>query len=170
MSGVHPPEPPHTDALCTRLREQFADIATILLNVNSKNTNVILGTETHTLYGPGYIEDTLCGVPVQLGPLSFYQVNTLAAERLYGIAAQYAQLTPDDLLLDLYCGMGTIGLSMVDYCRELVGVEIVPEAIESAKANAARMGMLWPQRAAFSVPTPGRRLPAWLPRACTRTW
>ena len=134
------PNLPHADALCTRLREQFADIATILLNVNSKNTNVILGTETHTLYGPGYIEDTLCGVPVQLGPLSFYQVNTLAAARLYGIAAQYAQLTPDDLLLDLYCGMGTIGLSMVDHCRELVGVEIVPEAIESAKANAARMG------------------------------
>ena len=134
------PNLPHADALCTRLREQFADIATILLNVNSKNTNVILGTETHTLYGPGYIEDTLCGVPVRLGPLSFYQVNTLAAERLYGIAAQYAQLTPDDLLLDLYCGMGTIGLSMVDHCRELVGVEIVPEAIESAKANAARMG------------------------------
>ena len=134
------PNFPHADALCTRLREQFADIATILLNVNSKNTNVILGTETHTLYGPGYIEDTLCRVPVQLGPLSFYQVNTLAAERLYGIAAQYAQLTPDDLLLDLYCGMGTIGLSMVDHCRELVGVEIVPEAIESAKANAARMG------------------------------
>ena len=134
------PNLPHADALCTRLREQFADIATILLNVNSKNTNVILGTETHTLYGPGYIEDTLCGVPVQLGPLSFYQVNTLAAERLYGIAARYAQLTPDDLLLDLYCGMGTIGLSMVDHCRELVGVEIVPEAIESAKANAARMG------------------------------
>ena len=134
------PNLPHADALCTRLREQFADIATILLNVNSKNTNVILGTETHTLYGPGYIEDTLCGVPVQLGPLSFYQVNTLAAERLYGIAAQYAQLTPDALLLDLYCGMGTIGLSMVDHCRELVGVEIVPEAIESAKANAARMG------------------------------
>ena len=134
------PNFPHADALCTRLREQFAGISTILLNVNSKNTNVILGTETHTLYGPGYIEDTLCGVPVQLGPLSFYQVNTLAAERLYGIAAQYAQLTPDDLLLDLYCGMGTIGLSMVDHCRELVGVEIVPEAIESAKANAARMG------------------------------
>ena len=134
------PNLPHADALCTRLREQFADIATILLNVNSKNTNVILGAETHTLYGPGYIEDTLCGVPVQLGPLSFYQVNTLAAERLYGIAAQYAQLTPDDLLLDLYCGMGTIGLSMVDHCRELVGVEIVPEAIESAKTNAARMG------------------------------
>ena len=131
---------PSAEELCTRLKAQFAEITTILLNVNAKSTNVILGTETHTLYGQGYIEDTLCGVPVQLGPLSFYQVNTLAAEQLYGIAAQYAQLTPDDLLLDLYCGMGTIGLSMAAHCRELIGVEIVPEAIESAKANAARMG------------------------------
>ena len=131
---------PYAEQLCTALREQFPAISTILLNVNTKNTNVILGSENHILYGPGYIEDTLCGVPVRLGPLSFYQVNTLAAERLYGVAAQYAQLTPDDALLDLYCGMGTIGLSMADQCRELIGVEIVPEAIESAKANAARMG------------------------------
>ena len=131
---------PHAEQLCAALREQFPAISTILLNVNAKNTNVILGSENHILYGPGYIEDTLCGVPVRLGPLSFYQVNTLAAERLYGVAAQYAQLTSDDALLDLYCGMGTIGLSMADQCRELIGVEIVPEAIESAKANAARMG------------------------------
>ena len=131
---------PHAEQLCTALRGQFPAISTILLNVNAKSTNVILGSENHILYGPGYIEDTLCGVPVRLGPLSFYQVNTLAAERLYGVAAQYAQLTPDDTLLDLYCGMGTIGLSMAEQCRELIGVEIVPEAIESAKANAARMG------------------------------
>ena len=131
---------PHSDALVEHLTAQFPDTATILVNVNAKNTNVILGSETHTLYGPGFIEDTLCGVPVRLGPLSFYQVNTLAAERLYGIAADYAQLQPTDLLLDLYCGMGTIGLSMADRCRELIGVEIVPEAIDSAKANAARMG------------------------------
>lgn len=131
---------PHAEQLCAALREQFPAISTVLLNVNAKNTNVILGSENHILYGPGYIEDTLCGVPVRLGPLSFYQVNTLAAERLYGVAAQYAQLTPDDALLDLYCGMGTIGLSMAEQCRELIGVEIVPEAIESAKANAARMG------------------------------
>ena len=131
---------PHAEELCASLREQFPDISTILLNVNPKNTNVILGDETYTLYGPGFIEDTLCNVPVRLGPLSFYQVNTLAAEQLYSIAAQYAELTPNDLLLDLYCGMGTIGLSMAEHCRELVGVEIVPEAIESAKANAARMG------------------------------
>ena len=134
------PKLPHSAELAAQLQAQFPAIATILVNVNAKNTNVILGAETHTLSGPGFIEDTLCGVPVRLGPLSFYQVNTLAAERLYGIAADYAQLQPEDLLLDLYCGMGTIGLSMADRCRELIGVEIVPEAIESAKANAARMG------------------------------
>ena len=134
------PRLPHSDELVAALTERFPAIATILLNVNAKNTNVILGEETLTLSGPGYLEDTLCGVPVRLGPLSFYQVNTLAAEQLYGIAAQYARLTPSDVLLDLYCGMGTIGLSMAAHCRELIGVEIVPEAIESAKANAARMG------------------------------
>ena len=131
---------PHAEQLCAALREQFPAISTILLNVNAKNTNVILGSENHILYGPGYIEDTLCGVPVRLGPLSFYQVNTLAAERLYGVAAQYAQLTSDDALLDLYCGMGTIGLSMADQCRELIGVEIVPEAVENARENAKLNG------------------------------
>ena len=134
------PRLPHSEELVSALRAQFSDIASILVNVNAKKTNVILGSETISLYGSGYIEDTLCGVPVRLGPLSFYQVNTLAAERLYGIAADYAQLQPSDVLLDLYCGMGTIGLSMADRCRELIGVEIVPEAIDSAKANAARMG------------------------------
>ena len=79
---------------CRALTAQFSDIATILINVNARNTNVILGSETHTLYGPGFIEDTLCGVPVQLGPLSFYQVNTLAAEQLYGIAAELCSVDP----------------------------------------------------------------------------
>ena len=83
------PKFPHSEELVTALREQFSDIASVLINVNAKKTNVILGEETVSLYGPGYIEDTLCGVPVRLGPLSFYQVNTLAAERLYGIAAEY---------------------------------------------------------------------------------
>ena len=78
---------------------------------------------------------------MQLGPLSFYQVNTLAAEqRLRHLPPSMLRLTPDDLLLDLYCGMGTIGLSMAAHCRELIGVEIVPEAIESAKANAGPHG------------------------------
>ncbi len=147
---------PYSAELVEQLTAQFPDIATVLVNVNPRNTNVILGTETHTLCGPGFIEDTLCGVPVRLGPLSFYQVNTLAAERLYGIAAEYAQLQPDDLLLDLYCGMGTIGLSMVDHCRSLIGVEIVPEAIDSAKANAARMGEAVAARSRFFCADAGK--------------
>ena len=132
---------PHADEILKQLCSRFDTIATVLINVNREKTNVILGTENHILYGPGFIEDTLCQVPVQLGPLSFYQVNTPGAEQLYTVAASYADPGPDDLLLDLYCGMGTIGLSMVNRCRELIGVEIIPEAIESAKANAARMGM-----------------------------
>lgn len=134
------PQLPHSEQLVAELCAQFPAIATILLNVNSKNTNVILGSKTLTLYGPGTIEDTLCGVPVRLGPLSFYQVNTLAAEQLYRTAAQMAQLAPGQLLLDLYCGMGTIGLSMAEQCGSLIGVEIIPEAVDSAKANAAQMG------------------------------
>lgn len=138
---------PHSDQLVAELRAKFPAIETVLLNVNPKNTNVILGSKTLTLYGPGFIEDTLCGVPVRLGPLSFYQVNTLAAEQLYRTAAQLAQLTPGQLLLDLYCGMGTIGLSMADQCGQLIGVEIVQEAVDSAQANAARMS---PETAAKS--------------------
>ena len=131
---------PHADEIVQQLCRRFDAIRTILINVNREKTNVILGLENQILYGPGFIEDTLCGVPVQLGPLSFYQVNTPGAEQLYRVAAEYAASSSDDLLLDLYCGMGTIGLSMVQRCRELIGVEIIPEAIESAKANAARMG------------------------------
>ena len=155
------PKFPHSEKLVAALREQFSDIASVLINVNAKKTNVILGEETVSLYGPGYIEDTLCGVPVRLGPLSFYQVNTLAAERLYSIAAEYAQLEPSDVLLDLYCGMGTIGLSMADRCRELIGVEIVPEAIDSAKANAARMGDAVAAKSRFFCADAGQAL-----RAC----
>ena len=143
------PRLPHAEEIAARLRSRFADIATILINVNRDKTNVILGGENVTLYGPGFIEDSLCGVPVRLGPLSFYQVNTPGAEQLYAVAADYADPAPGDLLLDLYCGMGTIGLSMASRCRALVGVEIVPEAIESAKANAARMGPAIEARSRF---------------------
>ena len=134
------PRLPHAAELTEALRARFADVATVLVNVNAERTNVILGRDNRVLYGPGYIEDSLCGVPVRLGPLSFYQVNTPGAEQLYGVAAAYADPDPEDLVLDLYCGMGTIGLSMAGRCRALTGVEVVPEAIDSARANAARMG------------------------------
>ena len=131
---------PHAQEFCESLTARFPAVRTVVLNVNRQKTNVITGAECISLHGPGYIEDTLCGVPVQLGPLSFYQVNTPGAELLYGVAKQFAALRPGDTLLDLYCGMGTIGLSMVRECKELIGVEIVPEAVESARRNAAAMG------------------------------
>lgn len=113
----------------------------MVLNVNTHKTNVITGKECITLYGPGVLHDTMRGVPVALGPLSFYQVNTEGANRLYGVAADFAAPGPEDTLLDLYCGAGTIGLSMAEHCGRLIGVEIVPEAVESARRNAAAMGV-----------------------------
>lgn len=132
---------PHAEEICAELCREFPSITTILLNSNQQKTNVILGRESIVLTGSGVIEDTLCGVPIRLGPLSFYQVNTAAAEQLYAVARQFAALQPADLLLDLYCGMGTIGLSMAADCRELIGVEIVEEAVQSARRNAADMGI-----------------------------
>ena len=127
--------------LVAQLTAKFPSIKTILINSNRENTNVILGRRSRTIFGDGYITDTLCGVPVKLGPASFYQVNTLAAEQLYGTAKALAALRPGEVLLDLYCGTGTIGLSMADGIGELIGVEIVPEAVESARRNAAEMGI-----------------------------
>lgn len=100
------------------------------------------------MLGPGVIEDTLAGVPIQMGVHEFYQVNTPAAELLYAKAKEFARLQPDDFLLDLYCGMGTIGLSMKPHCRRLVGVEVVPQAVEGAKTVAAHLG-LPPEEADF---------------------
>ncbi|MEF2919857.1 MAG: 23S rRNA (uracil(1939)-C(5))-methyltransferase RlmD, partial [Acutalibacteraceae bacterium] len=106
------------------------------LNINKDKTNVILGKKCITLYGSDYITDILCGLKFNISPLSFYQVNRTQAEKLYSIAQEFAQLQPDDILLDLYCGTGTIGLSMADKVKKLVGVEIIPQAIENAKKNA----------------------------------
>lgn len=131
---------PFAHELCALLTERFPSVRSVVLNVNRQKTNVITGRQNFALLGPGYIEDTLCGVPVRLGPLSFYQVNTPGAELLYGLAKQYAALQANDTLLDLYCGMGTIGLSMAAGCKQLIGVEIVEEAIESARQNAAALG------------------------------
>jgi 23S rRNA (uracil1939-C5)-methyltransferase len=131
---------PRQDAIVKAVQSRYTDVRTVILNVNPMRTNVILGRQNIVLAGPGYIEDTMCGVPIRLGPLSFYQVNTEAAERLYAVAAEFAALRKEDRLLDLYCGMGTIGLSMADRCAEVIGVEVVPEAIAAAKENAARMG------------------------------
>jgi 23S rRNA (uracil1939-C5)-methyltransferase len=132
---------PHAKDFCSALVQAHPQISGIVLNVNTRQTNVITGDECITLYGSSLLQDEMSGVPVALGPLSFYQVNTLGANQLYAAARRMAALNPQDVLLDLYCGAGTIGLSMAADCKQLIGVEIVPQAIESARRNAARMGV-----------------------------
>lgn len=132
---------PQCEEFCRALTSAFAEIDSVVLNINEKNTNVVLGPECITLWGSGVLRDEMAGVPVALNPLSFYQVNTQGANLLYAKAAEFAQLTGSETLLDLYCGAGTIGLSMAHQCERLIGVEIVPEAIEDARRNAHRMGV-----------------------------
>lgn len=131
---------PREEHICRTLQQEF-ELTTVLINENTACTNVILGRHTRTVLGPGAIQDTLAGVDLRMGVHEFYQVNTPAAEVLYAKARSYAGLRSDDFLLDLYCGMGTIGLSILPDCARLLGVEIVPQAVEGAKATASRLGL-----------------------------
>ncbi|MBE6661936.1 MAG: 23S rRNA (uracil(1939)-C(5))-methyltransferase RlmD [Ruminococcaceae bacterium] len=132
-----PDESEFSNALMTR----FVCVKTLMLNKNTKNTNVVLGRDYRTLAGEGYIEDILCGKRFRIAPAAFYQVNHDGAELLYGIAAEKAALTQGETLLDLYCGIGTIGLSLADKDTRVVGVEIVEDAVVCARENAGRNGM-----------------------------
>ncbi len=123
------------------LTAAFPAVRTVAVNYNERNTNVVLGKRTETLIGPGYIEDILLGNRYRIAPQSFYQVNHAQTERLYRKAIKAANLTGEERVLDLYCGIGTIGLSLADRCKELVGVELVPQAIENAKENARINGI-----------------------------
>ncbi|NLZ46221.1 MAG: 23S rRNA (uracil(1939)-C(5))-methyltransferase RlmD [Clostridiales bacterium] len=118
------------------ISNKFSDIKSVIINLNNKKTNVILGDKCTTVFGDDYIQDEMCGKKFKISPLSFYQVNTLQAEKLYNIAKEYANLKEGESLLDLYCGIGTIGLSIVSSSNKLIGVEIIPQAIENAKENA----------------------------------
>ncbi len=129
------------ELLYDSLIEKYSCIKSIAVNVNPDDTNVILGKRTYTVYGDDTIADTLCGLRFEIAPQAFYQVNRSQAERLYSKAREYAGLTGNETLLDLYCGAGTIGLSMAKDCKKLIGVEIIPEAVENAKQNAARNGV-----------------------------
>ena len=124
-----------------RLIEQLKAVegfATLVLAVNTRAGNAILGDEFITLYGAGYIEDTLCGLNFRLSPRSFYQVNHHQAQRLYEAAISQAQITKDDLVLDLYCGVGTITLAMAKAAGKVIGVEVIEQAVQDAKDNAVR--------------------------------
>ncbi len=127
--------------LVDALTVKFPQITTVLLNINPKNTNVILGDQEIILFGSGTINDTMCENVISISSKSFYQINTPAAEGVYNVAKEYADLKGDETLLDLYCGAGTVGLSMYDKVKKLIGVEIIPQAIENAKKNARVNGV-----------------------------
>ena len=131
---------PHAQELIARL-QKVPGFTTLVLAVNTRPGNAILGDEFITLYGPGYIEDTLCGLTFRLSPRSFYQVNHHQAQRLYEAAIGQAQITKEDLVLDLYCGVGTITLAMAKAAGKVIGVEVVEQAVQDAKENAQRNGI-----------------------------
>ena len=129
-------EIPNEASLTKAILAKFPEVKSIVKNINIQNTNVILGKQNVNLYGNGYIEDKLGGYTFRISPLSFYQVNPVQAERLYQIGMEAANITKDDIVFDLYCGIGTISLFMSKYAQKVYGIEIVKEAVEAAKTNA----------------------------------
>ena len=128
---------PKVHELVSRLKK-IPGFTTLVLSVNTKKGNAVLGDEFITVHGPGYMEDTLCGLNFRLSPRSFYQVNHHQAQRLYEAAIRQAEITKDDTVLDLYCGVGTITLAMASAAGKVIGVEVIPQAVEDARDNARR--------------------------------
>lgn len=127
---------PNENELVENLKTRYPEIKAIVKNINMKNTNVILGQENINLYGNGYIEDILGEYKFQISPLSFYQVNPVQAEKLYNLGVSMAEITKNDVVFDLYCGIGTISLFMSKFAKKVYGIEIVEEAVKMAKENA----------------------------------
>lgn len=123
------------------LIRRHPEITTVVWNINSSATALMLGNQSEILYGNGYITDTLCGLSFRISPRSFYQINPVQTEILYNIAKDYASLTGNERVIDAYCGTGTIGLTMAKDSREIIGVEVNSDAIKDAKANAKQNGI-----------------------------
>jgi 23S rRNA (uracil1939-C5)-methyltransferase len=132
---------PNRDALVNELVSSVPGVTSIVQNINTKKTNVIFGDETRVLWGEEYIYDTIGDVTFAISARSFYQVNPVQTERLYGKALEYAALTGEENVIDAYCGIGTISLFLAQKAKHVFGVEIVPDAIEDAKRNARLNGM-----------------------------
>ena len=124
------------DELVNEVTNRFSKVKVIVKNINNKNTNVILGRENIVLFGEGNIHDYIGEYKFKISPMSFYQVNPVQTEKLYGKAVEYANLTGNETVYDLYCGIGTIGIFASKNVKKLYGIETVPEAIEDAKFNA----------------------------------
>ena len=132
---------PKASRLIELLRAAVPGLCSVCLSVNSRRTNVILGTDIRVLWGKAAMKDTLCGLRFSVSPLSFFQVNPRQTERLYGLALEYAGLTGAETVVDAYCGAGTISLLLAQKAKKVIGIEIVPEAIQNANENAARNGI-----------------------------
>ena len=129
-------EIPKEKELVTEVTEKFPEVKTIVKNINTQNTNVVMGKENIVIYGNGYIKDQLGKYIFKISPHSFYQVNPIQAENLYNIGVQAANIDKNDIVFDLYCGIGTISLFMAQYAKKVYGIEIVEQAIQDAKENA----------------------------------
>lgn len=129
-------EIPKEKELTMQIIKKFPNVKTIVKNINTKNTNVIMGEKNEKIYGDGYIEDKLGEYTFKISPHSFYQVNPVQAEKLYSIGVEAANINKEDVVFDLYCGIGTISLFMAKYAKKVYGVEIVEQAIKDAKENA----------------------------------
>ena len=127
---------PKEKELVEVITSKFSNVKSIVKNINTKNTNVILGQDNINLYGNGYIQDKLGKYTFNISPMSFYQVNPVQAEKLYNLGIDGAKLSKEDIVFDLYCGIGTISIFMAEHAKKVYGVEIVKEAIEMAKENA----------------------------------
>ena len=123
------------------LRKLHPEITTLVQNINSKKTSMVLGERENILYGPGMIRDTLCGCTFRISPKSFYQVNPVQTEVLYRTAMEYAKLTGRETVIDAYCGIGTIGLIAARRAKKVIGVELNPDAVRDAKRNAQENGL-----------------------------
>lgn len=125
------------DQLIEQVIKQFPEIVSVMQNINDQNTNAIFGKEWRTLYGQDYITDQMLGNDFQIAGPAFYQVNTEMAEKLYQTAIDFAELKKDDVIIDAYSGIGTIGLSVAKHVKEVYGVELIPEAVENSQKNAS---------------------------------
>ena len=129
------------EQLIEQLIKQFPEIVSVMQNINDQNTNAIFGKEWKTLYGQDYITDQMLGNDFQISGPAFYQINTEMAEKLYQTAIDFSELTANDVVLDAYSGIGTIGLSVAKQVKEVYGVEVIPEAVENSKKNASINGI-----------------------------
>ncbi len=127
--------------VCRIISQKFPDVKSIVMNINPDRTNIILGKKCVTLYGNDTIHDTMCGNKIEISPLSFYQVNTVQAEKIYRKALEFAEPSENNIIVDLYCGAGTIGLSMAEKAKKIIGIEVIPEAVENARQNALDNGI-----------------------------